>query len=213
MTIRYCNALFPSVDENPSNAMFHFFIHSFFIANTSCNVYLFLLRAWWTKHKHNSFRVPSEHQAISLRARGALVTVHAPQSLHTYDKPYHWRQIRHHTCGGTSKGGWGTMGDGETTRGQWCPYTRSIEDTTLVSLRRCNVDILRCQSQWRRFDLRLRCHSITVLAVFFLIETNNMSTKSKRTYKLWFYFADKASYCIALLIQHALILIKLANTR
>ena len=61
--------------------------------------------------------------------------------------------------GGTSKGGRGDVGgtlgggaggrwgDGGTTRGRQRPYTRSIEDITLTSLRRYNVDDLRCHSQ------------------------------------------------------------------
>ena len=69
--------------------------------------------------------------------------------------------------GGMSKGGGGTLGGGGrrtlgdagtlggrgdfggTTKGRQRFYTRSIDDITLISLRRCDVDVSRCQSQRR----------------------------------------------------------------
>ena len=48
---------------------------------------------------------------------------------------------------GGTLGGRGDVGGTGGQRGDGDPYTRSIEDIILISLRRCDVDVSRCQSQ------------------------------------------------------------------
>ena len=119
-----------------------------------------------------SFRVPSEHQVISLSAREARKSPYMPRNLYTYmislttdDRfvPIHIggtrKRGRRGDNGGTMDGETGDDGETGTTGGggnggrqgwggddgemgeRWRPYTLFIEDITLISLRRCDMDV------------------------------------------------------------------------